>query len=146
MCKDLHLFPKDSLLRNQDSTLPVCCYSSHHGLTILEDTPYFIPTVSSDFSGVASIYRIDSFEEDYSFLDNHSLLEAGATITPIYDVNLNNHDTSILGLETVNDYLIVIMLINDQLVFRSIDPLNGTVISEASTNPLNSHTLNILTH
>nr|WP_302600245.1 hypothetical protein [uncultured Cellulosilyticum sp.] len=129
--------PKHAILKDQEYTLPFNIDNISSGMTIINNTAYFIPPVSSDFSGTASLYLIQSFApHTFHMLDEESLLDTLGTIIPIYNVELDTHDTSILGLENINDYLVLILMTHNQLVFQTINPITGKLISERTTGDL----------
>lgn len=143
LCPDINAIPTDNvlpshaILKDQEYTLPFNIDNLSSGITVINDTVYFIPPVSSNFSGTASLYRIESFApHTFHMLKEESILDTLGTITSIYNVNLDAHDTSILGLENVNDYLVLILMKHNQLVFQTINPTNGALISESTTDVL----------
>lgn len=143
LCPDINavptdnVLPKHAILKDQEYTLPFNMNNLSSGMTVINDTAYFIPPVSSAFSGTASLYRIETFApRTFYLLNEESLLDSLGTVIPIYNVNLDAHDTSILGLENVNDYLVLILMRDNQLVFQTINPINGLFISETATGPL----------
>ena len=103
-------------------------YSAYQepGLACIEEKLYFTPIVDMNYSGKSYIWRLEDFYQcenrciDYKDGKVLDLLSEKGKITPIYEIDLENEAMEVIGLESLNDNLVLILKINNQLCFRSI--------------------------
>lgn len=97
------------------------------GLVVLKDKFYFTPIVGKAYTGSSGIYCINSFYEyPYSYAtygnevaNYRDLLMPKGEGVKICDINLEEQDKQILGLEAVDEQLILILLEEKKLTLKS---------------------------
>lgn len=101
--------------------------TQEQGLVLLKDKFYFTPIVGKAYTGSSGIYCINSFYEyPYSYATYGSevanyrdLLMPKGEGLKICDINLEEQDKQVLGLEAVNEQLILILLEGKKLTLKS---------------------------
>lgn len=100
--------------------------NSNNSFTVIKDKLYFTVLTDKRASGNNGIFRIDEWET-WSNRDNR---EDYGSFEKIVNIGLDGNNIDILGLENVNDKLVMYMLIDNVLTFRAFEPDTGALIDE----------------
>ncbi len=91
----------------------------------IDDTHYVSFMTNERCKGQSGIYRVDQFED----LLLHENKEKMGEVTRLVDIDLEDGRVRVLGLETAQNKLVLILLVDDELVIQAYD-LDGRLLGE----------------
>jgi len=106
--------------------LPARNSNENCAFTFINGKLYFTVLSDKSASGSNGVFGVDEWAT-WPNWENQSNL--GKT-TEITSFSLDNHNIDVLGIENVQDKIVLYMLIDDVLTFRAYDPKSGQLIDE----------------
>ncbi|MDF2986941.1 MAG: hypothetical protein K0R50_2451 [Eubacterium sp.] len=100
--------------------------NSNNSFTYFDGKLYFTVLTDRTASGNNGIFRID----EWRTWPNWDQAATYGKVEKITDINLDKHNTDILGLENVGDKLVMYLLVDNILTFRAYAPDTGELVDE----------------
>ncbi|EMS70514.1 hypothetical protein [Ruminiclostridium cellobioparum] len=100
--------------------------NANNSFVVIKGKLYFTVLTDKRASGSNGIFRIDEWKTwpNWDNMENYGGFEK------IVNIGLEGHNIDILGLENVDDKLVMYMLIDNVLAFRAYEPDTGALIDE----------------
>lgn len=111
-----------------------------NALTVTEDNQYFTILTDERYKGINGIYKVKEFKEWYlneRYFDKGRLNEGDSDcVNTVATFSLNENNISVLGLHIVNNKLVLVLMVDDVLVFRAYEPETGDMLGEVKVNDM----------
>ncbi len=106
--------------------------NSSNAFTYINGKMYFTVLTDKTATGENGIFRID----EWVAWPNTDEAETYGKVNKICGFGLDNHDTEVLGLENVDNKLVLYMLVDNMPTFRAYEPDTGKLIDELKVDGL----------
>lgn len=107
-------------------SLPARNSNQNNAFTFIDGELYFTVLSDRSASGNNGIFRVDKWDTWPNWKNKPQYGET----TEVISFDLDKHNIDVLGIENVNNKLIIFMLIDNVLAFRAYDPKTGNLIDE----------------